>query len=230
MTTPREGAEQITTTTTPDAIASDAEGLAGAGTEKAKERTYTEAEWAARETSRGNEVDTLRRQIVGLATRVGQEQEQATESAARSADQKAVDDGEITQAEATARGERRATEGRVRQDFEATKRELAQMRAEAYVVGKALYASHLAADLGIDEAVLIKDESLTNQREMLVRARELAMEKREAASKGTETYDKGPAGSRAGGSKRYVDLLKSGEELPSAAEIDRITAPYLNRR
>ena len=201
-----------------------------AGAEKAKERTYTQAEWSARESAKDKEIARMRGHLVALATARQQESAQNSESVAKAADLRAVEDGEITQAEVAARQQRRAAEGKTRQDLAQTKGALDRMYAEAYVVGKALLAQDLAKELGIDAATLIKDESITNQQEMRVKARELALEKREAALKGNESYDKGPTGARAGGSKAYADRLRSGEELPSAAEIDRITARYANMK
>ena len=201
---------------------------AGAG--KAEGRTYTQKEWSARESAKDKEIARMRGHLVALATARQQESAQNSESVAKAADLRAVEDGEITQAEVAARQQRRADEGKTRQDLAQTKGALDRMYAEAYVVGKALLAQDLAKELGIDAATLIKDESITNQQEMRVKARELALEKRETALKGNESYDKGPAGSRAWGTKGYADKLRSGEELPSAAEIDRITARYANMK
>ena len=57
-------------------------------------------------------------------------------------------------------------------------------------------------------------------------ALEIALEKLEADRPGTESFDAGAPRASAGGPKSYLDNLKSGEALPSAAEIDRITARY----
>ena len=82
--------------------------------------------------------------------------------------------------------------------------------------------------LGVDAKVLWEDPSLYSGELMTMKAQLLAAEKREADKPGTESFDTGAPRTRAGGPKNYLDNLKNGEPLPSAADIDRITARYLN--
>ena len=81
--------------------------------------------------------------------------------------------------------------------------------------------------------MLLQDETLVDPEAMRNKARELSLDKREAEIDanlvGTETYDSGRSGGGAGGTKTYVQKLKDGSALPSAAEIDRMTAGYARR-
>lgn len=197
--------------------------------EKTEGRTFTEAEWTAREKAREQEIVGIQQQLAEI-TRRSQEAIQAIrEEAASALDARAVADGEITQAEATARQQRRAAEAAEQLQRAQERQAHARMMAEGERVGRIVAAYDLAQEFGVDAAALLNAPDISNVVEMKILARQLALDKREAELKGTETYDKGPVQSGASGPKSYVDKLKSGAALPPAEEIDRITAKYLRR-
>ena len=189
-------------------------------------RTYSQAEWSARESAKDKESAELRRQLRDRDIRESQSRAVATESQARAADARAVEDGEITTAEAADRAQRRV--GYVNEERQRQRERAAHkaMMDDAERIGRILAATDYAQEFGVAIDDLLKDESLTDSVKMREKAWQMYKAKTEANTKGTEKFDSAQV-TTSKGSKSYLDRLTSGDVLPSAAEIDRLTAKYL---
>ena len=191
-----------------------------------KERTYTQAEWSARESAKDKENAQLRRQLIERDAREHQNQVVMAEREARAADARAVEDGEITEAEAATRTQRRGQYAREESQRQRERGAHQQMLAQGEQVGRVLAANDLATEFGLKVDDLMKDDDLSNYTEMREKAWQLYKTKMDADKKGTEKFDSAQV-TPSKGAKSYIDRLRTGEALPSAAEIDRLTAKYL---
>ena len=211
------------------------EGLQPAGDQTGAEqaaaapRTYSQEEWSKRERAKDLEINDSRRQNAELTRQIAADKAANTEAQAAANDNRAVNDGEITTAEAqqrqTQRRVDRVTAGKRAQEEAVHQRAM----AEAEPLFKKLVADELAKEFGIDANTLESDEGLTDYSGMREKAWQLRWDAKEAAVVGTETFDSGQPGNVGGGIKTYVKALQDGSELPSAAQIDRVTARYLNQ-
>jgi hypothetical protein len=168
------------------------------GAEQQSGRTYTQAEWSARESAKDKEISETRRQLLTLAQQVEQDRVEQMELGYRTADARAVDDGEITQSEAAQRQQLRYSDARDQATRTRERTAHQQMMVEGEAWARFRVAEELAKQFGVDAKVLTEDQSLQSGPAMEMKARELALDKREAELKGTETYDAGQPGGRPG--------------------------------
>ena len=157
---------------------------------KPAERTYTQAEWSARESAKDKEIAGYRRDIQTREQDAQRQKEVAAEQQARTVDARAVDDGEITQQEAVHRQQRREQTVSEQQAFGQLQQTNREMAANLEARGRVIAAMDFAEEFGVDMQALLDDESsLTDFNLMRSKARELQLDKREANQPGTESFD-----------------------------------------
>ena len=162
------------------------------------EKQYSQKEWTEREVARDREVAQYRQMLSQQALRMEMLGAQAEEGKAQSQDQKAIDRGEITEAEAQLRQQIRTAErqrqGALRQQQQQTEQQLLaaqKVLADAERAGRILAAQDLAKEYGVDAKELLGDISITNYDQMKTRAVETAWK---AAKAHPETFDSGHRG------------------------------------
>ena len=189
-------------------------------------RTYTQAEWSARESAKDREIAALRRQWQESDARAGSQQRASQELQARETDRRALEEGEITEAEARARSQRRAEHAaEVARSVQVRAGHL-RMSEQMEVMGRLQAASDLAQEFGLKKDDLLNDPELKDYPLMREKAWQQYKAKMDADKKGTEQFDSAQV-TQSKGAKSYMDRVRSGDTLPSAEEIDRITARYL---
>ena len=162
------------------------------------ERTYTQAEWSERESAKDKEVAELRKFMARQAMQQEVAQAQAAETQAQAADRLAVESGEITEAEARERPEKRyhAWQQGITQQRE--RANLARAKAETDEGLRILAAEHMAKEYGVEAKELLADQTLTDPIRMEAKAVKLALEKAKADLKAAksvgETFDSGQLG------------------------------------
>ena len=199
--------------------------------EKPAERTYTQLEVSKMTSAFQRETQSVKNQLATLTRQLATDKAAATETAAKATDARAVEDGEITDAEARQREQNRIDLAASEQRLATTQAQTAQLDAQNEAQAVIKLAERFGAEFGIDPKLLLDDPaSRSDPYEMREKSWQLWKEKQQAAVPGTETFDSGQVGSTGSGYQGYVQDLKDGKPLPSAEEIDRLTAGYANQR
>jgi len=184
------------------------------GTEqKATPKSYSEEEVSAlkqaiaqREADSDRRVNQLQQQRAEEQMR---QQIADVEGRAQAEDRRAVEDGEITEAQARDRTQKRLTDYRQeiqqRQALAEGEARLAQVNAAVQVRARYELAGLFADEYGVDAKVLLGDKSITTGPQMEIKAARLAADAAKAAQKGSETFDSGQQGS-AGPGQAVNDL------------------------
>jgi len=199
----------------------------GAETQK---RTYSQAEFDKHKSALDKQVAGKEEMISELRQALADTTRQsavAQERFARERDRLALDNGEITSSDLFQRQADREKEQEDAVQTKETQSSQAQEAAMLQQAGKVMAALSIGKEAGIDPNLLIDDATLNDVPMMELRARELRLEQAEADKPGQESFDSGRGTAATAGSSSYVQKLKSGEVLPAAAEIDRLTAKYL---
>jgi hypothetical protein len=185
-----------------------------------KERTYTQEEWAKRESELNKQTETLRQQLAKASLDKEIEKQQEAEKAALAKDKEAVDSGLITEDEARKRRELREQETKTQKQLLEAQQVYQRLSAEAERQGKLLAAQDFGRQYTLNEeeiAELLKDESIKTPSDMKAKAADLAIERLQGemkkSSKSPPKYDKGTT-SDTGGSipTTSKELIKSGWE------------------
>jgi len=172
----------------------------------AQPRTYTEAEWAARESAKDKEAASLRQMTARFALQLQAERVEKAEATAAAQDARAVDQGEITELDAAQRVHTRANDRKEAAERAERDKGDRNIRAESEQLGRIQAATDFAAQHGVDAKALFqasinftKPEEM--EREAKVMAREAAIEQREAAFRDAnpEEFDGGGGGGVTGG-------------------------------
>lgn len=173
-------------------------------------RTYSEAEVASIQSALDKRISEANNISGRLAMELTNERVARAENAARAADAKLVDDGELSQEGAVERAKSRQT---LTQEALSLQQERAQLQ-EAYVQTedklRIVAADELAREHGIDRRALLSDATMTPQ-QMENKARELALDKREASMQRSETFDGG--GGAAGAGSGSLDNMSPEEKI-----------------
>ena len=203
------------------------------GDTKPTERTFSQAEVSKMTSAYQKDTQAVKQELLAANRQLATQRAAGIEAEAAAADRRAVDDGEITEAQAT----QLKTQRDGHRVFEAREAKLRVDEAQAEARGELNARAQTAIELAKKHGLTAPEELFNNERivtpenmedmaELLYRRQ--AMEATEAAQVGTEVYASGKTSAGAGGAASYVQKLKTGAELPSAEEIDRLTAGYLN--
>jgi len=157
-------------------------------------RTYTEQEWSEREKAKDTEIAEYRTLLARQALEQQAAQAGAIEKEARAQDEKAVEAGEITSAEAAQRAQQRQQEAS--QQIAAR-----QLMTRAEEAGRILAAQDFGKKYNLEEAQiaeLLSDKSLDSPAAMEAKAAKIALEKTQeelkAAKEVPQTFDSGQLG------------------------------------
>jgi len=172
----------------------------GAG-ERPAARTYSETEWNARQSALDKQVVEQRNIAGRLAMDLTAEKIRGAEYLAQAADQRSVEDGDLSQGQANQRTQQRAVDTQSAIERQQALAGYEAMMAHGEEVGRITAATDFAAEFGVEAKDLLSDPSLTGPDAMRNKARELALERRENALRTGglgESFDGGGGGSGAG--------------------------------
>ena len=163
----------------------------GEGTPPPAERTYSQKEWSERESAKDTEISTYRNAVSQAAMQAQIAQQQQAEAAAQAKDQSDIDQGLITQAEATQR-----QQGRQRS---------VQMQPKMEQMGRMMAAQDFGEKYGVNPYELLSDQTIRTPQQMDAKARWLAQSKSDATTKVTSD--------RIEALEAEIKALKEGEPL-----------------
>lgn len=172
----------------------------GAETEKAAptERIYTQAEVSAMESAKDRENADLRRAYAQQAMQQELARMEAIEARQQAQDRQAVEDGDITSAEASSRQQQRQQAEHQKRVGQQQLVAANQITAEAEQYGRILAARDYGEKYGVNPTELLNDKGLTSPPLMEAKAAKIALEKTQgqlkAAKQGSETFDAGVMG------------------------------------
>lgn len=162
-------------------------------------RTYSEEEWAKRQSTMDQALAASNQRVVQLTSQAQIDAAKATEDLALAQDHQAVEGGEITEAQAAQNATRRRQEAARQWE---TNQQLAvaqQAIAQGEQASRILVAQKLGKKYGVDAEALMNDASLTSGELMELKASNLKTERLETEAKAaktpTEIFDSGLLGS-----------------------------------
>jgi hypothetical protein len=183
----------------PGAGNDDAPG-AGAGSEVVEPRTYSEGEWKAQQSALDKQVADQRNINGRLAMEIAAMRVQGAENAARAADLRAVEDGDLTEQQAEYQQRTRQAAGRQAQEFEQKEAQLRSAYVQTEDSLRMVAAFELAKEHGIEAKDLLEDPTITPE-QMELKAERLALDKEKVALRASgpaEVFDGGGGGPGAG--------------------------------
>lgn len=207
----------------PQAIVQTEEEQPGAEQEPQKsERTYTQAEWSERESKLGTQVSDLQKQLNQFQM---QKQIEALEQSERSAseqDQQRVNEGLMTQAEASQKKEQRQEERQQQQDIMQKMQTAQGIITQAEQMGRVLAAQDFGKKYQLNEgqiAELLNDKDVKSPEAMEAKAANLALEKTQGelkkAKEPPQTFDQGQLGTSG---KSFADMTPTEKVMAGLAQ------------
>jgi len=166
------------------------------------ERAYTQAEWSKRESELNKQISELQKQSSQMQLEKQIAELEQHEKQSREKDQKDVDEGVITQAEASQRQQQRQNQLRQRIAFQQQMQGAQKLMAEAEQMGRVLAAQDFGKKYKLsDEQVteLLSDKEISTPQAMEAKAANLALEKTQGELKKAQAipqrFDQGQMGS-----------------------------------
>ncbi len=183
---------------------------------KEQKRTFTEEEWAKRESELNKQSAELQRLLAQRQMELEIERQTKAEIEQQAKDLKEVDEGKISQEEAGLRQQARESQKKLAQAFNQQSTMLRQMATQAEQLGRVLAAQDFGKEYELTtEQVteLLSDKDLKTPAEMKAKAANLALEKARTELKKTkepqERFDKGQTGGTGGGEPSDEKQLES---------------------
>jgi hypothetical protein len=196
----------------------------GVNGEQKPERTYTQAEVTQIQARADQREAQGRHAIAEASLQVDVAQAESRERLAQEADNRRVEDGELTQSDANRRSEGRiqnaadSIRSRSQQEKEVTAME--GVRRETDQMARMLKTNEAAKKFGVplDDLVgWVQKNNPDHPREIDLQAREMALSKREASVKGNEHYDGNKQGTRG----MSLDGMSPQEKIALALSRDK---------
>jgi hypothetical protein len=178
-------------------------------------RTYSEQEWDRRQSALDKQVAEANSRAARLTVEFETERAAFAEQSARAADDRMVEDGDLSRQEADQRSRERVDSLRAASELRQREENVLRMEARGEEVGRLAAAHDFAIKYGVDANVLLEDKTLTDPEKMEAKADKLsfAREREEfEATKRTgrpqERFDGGGGGvGNAGGAVADMDPL-----------------------
>jgi hypothetical protein len=203
-----EGTTQVDQTLNPDQGGADqsqvgdvqADGQRGAEGDQTQTapppRTYTEAEYREAQAAADKRVQDAQEALARQSMEREIEKAQQLEREAQAADRRAVEDGEITEADAQRNAQHRLEMVQEQQTLAELKRTNRQLAEALEPMGKLAAAYRHGAEAGVDPQLLFNDPTLKTPDQMIAKAEKLKaerleMEIRELKNGGGETFYSG---------------------------------------
>lgn len=175
----------------------------GEGKKPPAERTYSQREWSERESAKDQEIAQAQQAASQAAMQAQIAQQAQAEATAQAKDRSDIDQGLITQAEATQRQQQR--QQAQQQVLQAQQRAM-QMQPKMEELGRMMAAQDMGKRHGVNPYELLNDKALTTPEQMEAKAKELAKTvsddkianlevQIQALKNGEPFYDQGQAGS-----------------------------------
>lgn len=191
------------------------------------ERTYTQEEWSKRESAKDQEAAQLRDALARQAMQSEITKAQQVEATAQAKDRQDVEEGTITQDEASRRSQARAVQRQTEMNILRQQQVASQMYQQTEMYGRVLAAQDFGKQYGLnDEQVkeILTDMELRTPDAMRAKAADLAYERERGKSTMPKpVYDSGVLGTSGGTS-----------DLSGLSALDRKNArergPYSSRK
>ena len=164
-------------------------------------RTYSQKEWSKRESEKDKENAQLKQQLAQLNLQSEIFRMQQEEASARSKDQKELDEGVITDSDATQRQQVRMQQRQSQLAFAQQQQMASQMAEQTEQYGRILAAQDFGKEFELNEeqiGELLKDKDIKSPSDMKAKAATLALERLQIEFKKTKTvppkFDQGQQG------------------------------------
>lgn len=178
-------------------------------------RSYSEEEWNSRQSALDKQVAEANARTSRVLLDIQAERAASVEQYAKVADDRMVEDGDLTRQEADQRSQGRVQGLRNAAEMRQREENVLRMEAHGEEVGRLTAAHDLAIKYGVEAKVLLEDETLTDPEKMEAKADRIALAKeREDFESNTrsngrqERFDGGGGGiGNAGGAVADMDAL-----------------------
>lgn len=144
------------------------------------EKTYTQEQWSKRESEKDTEVAQIKEQMMQQAMQAELLGKQRAETEAKTKDQKDVEEGTITQSEASQKEQARQQQRQQQQTMAQAQTTLRQMAQQTEQYGRVLAARDFGKEYELNEeqiAELLSDKDMKTPGDMRAKAANLALER-----------------------------------------------------